>query len=591
MEKRQNQQVLKAAALLLAAALTFLCLPSSTRAEVPTAHYQSSYSGKAGTVEKIHEYFPESYWEGLEALLAEHPKWRFKAFYTGLTWNELFDGSFTLYSPAGESEMTLRRNLLQWIRDKDSPYYNKTSWLSTSIEGAYNWSKSEWEILSAPDWVQASEEAVRYCMDPRNWLDERQIFQFEDMTAYMATVREVEKVFENVSSDFWVQDAEDTGITSSYGLEEDEDEVPLTYAQAVYEIGRRLKINPVILASRIVQEQGTGYTDDASSGNVRSLISGKAKFTVTKGEDEGKKVKGGYFNYFNVEATDGDEADYTRIVNNGLTEAYYAGWDTRYAALYGGAEKLKASFIDNDQNTFYFQKFMVNSESYYCMWHQYMQSLTTPQYEASKAYNSYVNGNDRGRLNAYHLFVIPVYLGMPEAPEPEPTKDGDPNYKIGSIYVNGSSLKDFDTDQLKYSMIVDFSVTEVTFNIHPYSENAVVTVGTLNKEKIPGDLTGKQNLMLGDNVFKIMCKAENGDKRTYKLTIHRDGDVTYGDINADGKFNSLDLAYMTSHLLQKHVLEGSALDAADISGDGKVNSLDLAYLTSYLLGKIDQLPR
>lgn len=64
-----------------------------------------------------------------------------------------------------------------------------------------------------------------------------------------------------------------------------------------------------------------------------------------------------------------------------------------------------------------------------------------------------------------------------------------------------------------------------------------------------------------------------------------------GDINADGKFNSTDLAYMTSHLLNKNKLTGSALEAADISGDGTVNSLDLAYLTSYLLGKLKELPR
>ena len=54
--------------------------------------FAASYkSESANTIEEIHEYFPESYWPGLETLLSNHKNWKFVAFYTGLSWNECFE--------------------------------------------------------------------------------------------------------------------------------------------------------------------------------------------------------------------------------------------------------------------------------------------------------------------------------------------------------------------------------------------------------------------------------------------------------------------------------------------------------------------
>ncbi len=97
-----------------------------------------------------------------------------------------------------------------------------------------------------------------------------------------------------------------------------------------------------------------------------------------------------------------------------------------------------------------------------------------------------------------------------------------------------------------------------------------------------------------DSHIRVEVKDAKGKttSRTIWIKYDKTNDSRrYGDINADGKFNSTDLAYMTSHMLYKNRLTGSALEAADISGDGTVNSVDLAYLTSYILGKITDLPR
>ena len=730
---RYTLKIRKITALLLAGALVFSCLFSALPAEAKEkSEYGSSYSaivGK-GTKKGIHDIFPNTYWAGLDALQKAHPNWKFQAFYTSLDWDECFDWSFSLYDSNGESEMYYGRNLLEGLSEYplasgEKAYVHPSSWYSleshrhyssdySGIEtnAAFNWADNSWVVISAPNWVQASEEAVRYCMDPRNFFTEQQIFQFEDVVMSDLTgnpsLKEVEAVFKNVSgSDFWVKSAEDTGIVST--LKESKGK-KMTYAQAMYAIGNEIGISPVFLASRIVQEQGTGMkqvkvpvkapeetestvnseseesgkktesskaetessnteaesskteteekttesalasesdkssesgktTDEEKTSEsetseeeyeiryeVRDLISGKAEFTITYGTEKGKK-KTGYYNYFNMEATDGEENDYQKIIDAGLTEAYYAGWDTPFKALLGGAKKLTQNYINSGQSTFYFQKFNVNpgtdpladqddpeynlkTNRKRCLWGQYMGSLTTPQHEAAKTYAGYVSGGDSSVLNAVRLFIIPVFNNMPAKPEPMPTKDGNPNYKIGSIYISykemtkdgknkttkAASVKDFDPDSFQYSWEVEYEDIETTLYINPYAKDTSKiqingkTIWPVSDESVTS-IKFTTPLQIGDNKLNVKCIAENGDQKTYQLLIHRLGDIVYGDINSDGKFNSLDLAYMTSHLLGKNILTGNALKAADISGDDKVNSLDLAYLTSYLLGKIKKLPR
>lgn len=59
-----------------------------------------------------------------------------------------------------------------------------------------------------------------------------------------------------------------------------------------------------------------------------------------------------------------------------------------------------------------------------------------------------------------------------------------------------------------------------------------------------------------------------------------------GDLNDDGKVNSIDFALLRLHLLGEAPLSGKALGNADVNGDGNVNSIDFAYVRQYLLGII-----
>lgn len=102
--------------------------------------------------------FPESYRPALRQLHSLYPQWVFTAFNTGLDWNTVI-----------ENESLVGRNLVSSS--------SISSWKSTA-DGAYDWGTSTWPGFDGSSWVAASEDIIRYYMDPRNFLNETYIFQF-----------------------------------------------------------------------------------------------------------------------------------------------------------------------------------------------------------------------------------------------------------------------------------------------------------------------------------------------------------------------------------------------------------------------------
>lgn len=102
--------------------------------------------------------FPESYKAGLRQLHAQYPKWVFTAQHTNLDWNTVI-----------QNESLVGRNLVA--------SNSVSSWKSIG-DGAYNWDTSSWPGFDGSRWVAASEDIIRYYMDPRNFLDDTYVFQF-----------------------------------------------------------------------------------------------------------------------------------------------------------------------------------------------------------------------------------------------------------------------------------------------------------------------------------------------------------------------------------------------------------------------------
>ena len=62
------------------------------------------------------------------------------------------------------------------------------------------------------------------------------------------------------------------------------------------------------------------------------------------------------------------------------------------------------------------------------------------------------------------------------------------------------------------------------------------------------------------------------------------GNTKKGDINADGKIDSVDLLRVKQHLMNIRSLSGNNFNSADINSDGKIDSVDLLRVKQHLMG-------
>ena len=142
------------------------------------------------------EGFPESYKNGLRQLHAQYPNWVFKAKKTGLDWNTVI-----------ENEALLGRNLVS--------SGSISSWKSVE-SGAYNWDNSTWIGFDGSNWVAASEDIIRYYMDPRNFLDDTYVFQFLSHE-YNSSTQTRDGLAKMVEGSFLSGTTDSTGTGSSTG--------------------------------------------------------------------------------------------------------------------------------------------------------------------------------------------------------------------------------------------------------------------------------------------------------------------------------------------------------------------------------------
>lgn len=98
--------------------------------------------------------FPDTYKESIRALKAEHPNWKIKAIYLNLDWNLAVDI---------ETRVDLAKS-----RINNSYYSDKWKNVENSNVSNYN----------VGGYTLASGKAVSYTMDPRNFLNRYDIFQF-----------------------------------------------------------------------------------------------------------------------------------------------------------------------------------------------------------------------------------------------------------------------------------------------------------------------------------------------------------------------------------------------------------------------------
>ncbi|MBQ8432346.1 MAG: hypothetical protein IJX28_05635 [Clostridia bacterium] len=272
-------------------------------------------------------------------------------------------------------------------------------------------------------YYQASVDTVRYFMDPRNFLNEADIFQFYDLSYQTtATLQEIEAVL--------------NGTFMENGTLEN----GRSYAAYLQEVGQALDLHPVYLAAKIRQEQGSAGTSAIISGRCGSLLADYYR-NQTQTSENGKKILppssgytveqlcalDGYYNMFNVKASGtGLFQIYLNAMNravDGTAEMASAwggsaAWNTRWKSIYGGSYLLKKNYIDRYQSTVYLQKFNVDGRAAdRNFWGQYMQNVAGALTEARSLYSAFAAVD---ALDSACTFLIPVYEGMPDAPCKDP---------------------------------------------------------------------------------------------------------------------------------------------------------------------------
>lgn len=335
----------------------------------------STYIDAAEKKEGI-ENFPDSYKPYLLELKKKYPNWHFVALYTNLDWKYVID-----------NENIFGKNLV--------PKSYSDRWKNTK-PGQHN-------VEVDSGWVDSSRRAVEYAMDPRNFLNNVRIFQFEGLSYDEKTNNKegIEKIL--YGTEFYdkiVQYVTSSGNTVTMNSK---------YSDLILKAGKTSAVSSYHLASRIKQEVGPFLSHASISGTV-----------------SGYK---GLYNFYNIGATSSSEP--MGAIKNGLQYAkdgkgaseqtktkYLIPWNNKEKAITGGGIFIGSSYINIGQDTVYLQKFHVTSNNGgELFWHQYMTNVLAPYSESKLIYNGYANMN---MLNNSMTFIIPVYNNMPETPVENP---------------------------------------------------------------------------------------------------------------------------------------------------------------------------
>jgi len=349
-----KKSIMKIIAYILIINILILILSEKYKAEASNNYFQYVKSGI--------EQFPSDYRERLQVLAKKYPNWNFQAYYTGIPWNELIQK---------ERDETIYRNRID-----------------AKLSDA-------WKHCDFVDdgWACASDDAVKYYLDPRNFLTETQIFQFVE-TSYNPKVQTLKAIQNSVKGTFL-----DNKIICK---DLNNNTVTISYSEIIIEAAKRTNISAFYIKSKIIQEVGM-----AGSNSVSGTYPGYE----------------GYYNFFNYGAYDeGDD------IANGLSFAKEKGWDSQYKAIVGGAELIGKYYINQGQNTSYFNKWDVvgtkilkDGESQIVQekdlfWHQYMTNIQDPHSQAYSNRKLYENS-----LQNDITFIIPIYDNMPKELAGKPT--------------------------------------------------------------------------------------------------------------------------------------------------------------------------
>lgn len=312
------------------------------------------------------EAFPEDYQKLLRQFVDDtfHDNWTFQAYYTGIDWNDFISGEQG-YNRVYKGFDTAHRCTCG------------------SLESGY---------------YCANSEITSYFVDPRNFINERNLFQFleisynEELYTRDIVAKLVAKYNVFNKGEYF------TFVMSDENHEMYNKEVTMTYTDIIMEAAKKSQMSPISMVIKIVQEvgaDGSGSTDGKHS-----------TFPNT-------------YNFFNIGSSDKGDAIY-----NGLEYANNKGWHCPYTSIVEGAMFNSDNYIKAGQNTAYFYKYdcvgtkilkagETQEISSYDLYHQYMTNIQDPYSQSASLFSTYTNED---LVDENLNFIIPVFENMPKNP-------------------------------------------------------------------------------------------------------------------------------------------------------------------------------
>ncbi len=496
--------------------------------------------------------------EAITSLKTAHPNWNFKILYTGLDWYDVIQNEY-------KGHHATPSNL---IPANSNTYNNK--WVC-SICGL--------ETYDTGSWICASESAIKYMMDIRNFLDDESIFQFLELTYTYYNYDQIQKMING------------TYLNNN------------SVINAIIDSAKTYNVNPYYIIARLIQEQGKSGTE---------LVNGHGY--------NGKYA--GYYNAFNIGATGNTRAD---VVLNGLKRAYDEGWTSLASSIRGGTSIIAKNYIARGQNTLYLQKFDVENSDGSLYSHQYMQNLLAAKNEASKITKVV---NELQTLDNSYNFLIPVYDNMPQFTATEPNlqySQADDLVKVnvdGTLrirnapsgnqtigWLNGgeivSRIEKAQTkvngtywDKVRSNTGISGYVARETFEnaqeyklyLIPYEELEQEEQNNSSGKEESGDTGKSKNEGTGNAQGNEPGNAQgNAQENTQgnepgNAQGNAQGSVKAGDVNNDGRISPTDYVLIKNHIMQIEILqEESQKKSADVNKDGKISPTDYVLIKNHIM--------
>ena len=516
--------------------------------------------------------------EMIQVLKSKYPKWNFKILYTDLEWNEVIQNEYT-------GHKTSPKNLVY----KSANY--KGAWIC-SICGDLAYDNGSWKC--------ASEEAIKYMMDPRNSLNESDIFQFEELSNNGCNI-ETLKI-----------------MTKGSFLEGHE--------QGIIDAANTNNVNAYYIAARLIQEQG-------KSGTV-----------LTSGKGYNGKYEG-YYNAFNIAASGNSTGE---ILTNALIYAQKKGWTTLEKSITEGISFLATQYIQKGQNTLYLQKFDVEATNGLYS-HQYMQNILAAQNEGITLRNTYIETNT---MSAEHTFIIPVYKNMPTEISSRPNSDSNSNSNvtIDLVKINVDSTLNIRNAPAGNTIVGSLTVGEIVTRIEKATQKVngtywdkilksngttgyvaretyenetkyklyLVPVTDNNSNSQNNNNTNEPTIPATQNKIKIdeqqkiitvvpdsiandileafggptkITKADGGllDGPSHKLATgfiveDKYTVVKLGDCNGDGEIKATDYMKIKNFIMGVSKLSDIEKKAADVNADGEIKATDYMKIKNFIMG-------